>query len=119
MEQDVRPGEPQEQKPMTRKQYKFFCVVLGACLVFTVEKYRLARDIKLYREQTEGWQKGINGNFVRFFGPKRLEYLLRDMTKASSTNAQLRRLLAEQGFTTNSNPAVEPMARLDHGGENP
>jgi hypothetical protein len=92
---------------MTTKQYWLLCVLAGVCALLALEKYRVTRNLERAQIHMEELQTIINGGTVSRLGPQAIQAVLVDMANMSATNAQLRQLLNDHGYSVNfNNPAV-------------
>jgi hypothetical protein len=92
---------------MTTKQYWLLCILGAVCVILAIEKYRVAQKFDQVQQHVNELQSTINGGTVNRLGPKAIEAVLVDMANMSATNAQLRKLLNDHGYTVNyDKPAV-------------
>jgi hypothetical protein len=92
---------------MTTKQYWLLCILGAVCVLLAIEKYRVTQKLDQTQQHVNELQAAINGGTVNRLGPKAIEAVLVDMASMSATNAQLRKLLGDHGYTVNyDNPPV-------------
>jgi hypothetical protein len=86
---------------MTTKQYWLLCILGGVCVLLAIEKYRVSQKLDRTQQHVNELQSVITGGTVNRLGPEAIKAVLVDMANMSSTNAQLRKLLNDHGYTVN------------------
>lgn len=84
---------------MSTKQYWLVCILAGICVLLAIEKYRVTRVLSRRQDYINQLNQVVNGSLVDRLGPNNVQAVLSDVGSLSVSNAQVRRVLNEAGFT--------------------